>query len=151
MSRQRRTSAKPQLSLGQVAMYPLPYIMVGVFFTPIHTALPGIYAKHFGLGLSVIATAMFVGRLFDAVTDPLIGYASDAYHARTGTRKPFVVIGGLFFVLCTYFLCVPPENVSAAYFTGWLFVFYLAFTMFEIPHMTWGGELTSNATEKNKV
>ncbi|MFP6762111.1 MAG: MFS transporter, partial [Planctomycetaceae bacterium] len=39
-----------------------------------------------------ISMVMLIAGLFDAVTDPSIGYFSDRYHARTGSRRPFVVL-----------------------------------------------------------
>lgn len=125
----------------------------------------GIYAKYFGLPLTTIATILLVARVFDAVSDPLIGFYSDRYHARTGSRKPFVLCGGLLLVISSYFLYVPvdfdtlqtlegnavPITVSSGYFLGWFLAFYLAWTLFEIPHMAWGSELASSSQGKTLV
>ena len=121
--------------------------------------LQGIYAKYFGMALTTIATVLLISRLFDAITDPLIGYFSDRYYAKHGSRKPFVMIGGLLLILSSYFLYVPidPNNltattvVSTVYFSGWYLLFYLAWTLVEIPHLAWGSEITSRTHEKNKI
>jgi Na+/melibiose symporter-like transporter len=119
----------------------------------------GIYAKYFGLPLTTIATVLLIARLFDAITDPLIGNWSDRYYARTGSRKLFVVSGCLLFVVSSYFLYVPyelsekdmPYQVSTAYFLGWFLAFFLAWTLFEVPHLAWGGQLAVGSKEKNKI
>lgn len=139
------------VSLTQGIAYSLPIIVTSFLFYPVQMLLAGIYAKYFGLALTTIATIVFSARLFDAITDPLIGYCSDRYRARTGTRKPWIVTGSILLVICSYFLWVPPNDVSAAYFVGWYFAFYLAWTIVDIPHLAWGGELTPCSYEKTKV
>ena len=134
-------------------------------FAPI-AILQGIYAKYYGLSLTTIATVVLVARLFDAITDPLIGYYSDRYSSRNGTRKPFILAGGLLLIISSYFLYVPfaieteslingsiPEvpRVSVAYFTGWFLLFYLAYTLFDIPHNAWASELAPDAVDKSKI
>lgn len=130
--------------------YALPVLGVAFLTGPL-TILQGIYATHFGLALTTIATVLLVSRLFDAVSDPLIGYLSDQYYARYGSRKPFVISGGVLFILSSWFLYVPPDNVSTVYFLGWFLAFYLCYTLFYIPHLAWGSELSGNSQEKNTI
>ena len=131
--------------------YGLPIVVTYFLFYPVQVLLSGIYAKYFGLALSTIATIVFFARLFDAVSDPLIGYLSDRYRAKSGTRKPWLVTGSLCLVISSYFLWVPPENVGACYFLGWYFAFYLAWTITDVPHMAWGSELSSCSIEKTRI
>ena len=140
-----------EVSLSQGLVYSLPVILTTFLLYPVASILPGIYAKHFGISLATIATVMLVSRLFDAVTDPLIGYFSDRYRERTGTRKPWVVAGCIGVVISSYFLYVPPEKVSTGYFLGWFLAFYLTWTIVEIPHLAWGGELTSSSHEATRI
>ena len=135
----------------QYLTYALPTMIMGFLLYPVQLLLAGMYAKHFGLLLTTIASVVFVARLFDAVTDPLIGYLSDRYCIRKGTRKPWVIIGCLGTVISGYYLFTPPDNVSVGYFLCWYMAFYLAFTVFEIPHMTWGGELAISSHQKNRI
>jgi len=146
------------LSISQQMAYALPAISVGVLLN-LMGVVQGIYAKYFGVALTTIATVVLVVRLFDVVTDLLIGYFSDRQYARTGSRKPFIFFGCLLFVVSSYFLFVPltPEQLEAStevsliYFFCWSFLFYLAFTLFEIPHQSWGAGLASTAEEKNTI
>jgi Na+/melibiose symporter-like transporter len=113
--------------------------------------LGGIYAKYFGLSLATIGTVMLFARLSDAFTDPLVGYYSDRQRQKTGTRKPFILTGAIAFVPCSYFLLVPPENVSVFYFTFWYMALYLAMTIFSIPYMAWANEFTETSEDKTLV
>ncbi|MDA9091297.1 MFS transporter [Porticoccaceae bacterium] len=146
------------LTQFQGLTYGLPLLPLTFLAGPI-TLLQGIYAKHFGLTLTTIATVLLIARLFDAVTDPVIGYCADRYYARRGNRKPFIIAGAVLFIISSWFLYVPfgfypaqgHTSVSAGYFLGWFLAFYLAYTLFEIPHMAWGSELASGSREKNTV
>ena len=112
--------------------------------------IPGIYAKYYGLSLITIASVVFFGRVFDAVTDPLIGFCSDRYRRQTGTRKPFVLVGGLLMIVSGYFLYVP-LSTSVVYFSGCLFAFYFSYTLFDIPHNAWASELAPTSTAKSTI
>lgn len=151
----RNSDARNQL---QSLAYGLPVLSLYFLMGPI-TLLQGIYAKHFGLALTTIATVLLIVRLFDAFTDPVIGYCADRYYARRGNRKPFIIIGAVLFLISSWFLYVPfgfdpaqgHTGVSAGYFLGWFLAFYLGYTLFEIPHMAWGSELATGSQEKNTV
>lgn len=139
-------------STEQILAYAFPVLPVTFLYAGL-TVLQGIYAKHFGLALTSIATVLFIARLFDAITDPIIGYSSDKYYSTHKTRKPFIVVGGILLICSSYFLYVPvnPKEVTVAYFLGWFLMFYLAWTIFEIPHLALGGELANSAKEKNYI
>lgn len=137
-------------NLSQGVAYALP-VLATSFLISSMPILQGIYVKHFGLPLTTIAMVILTARLFDAAIDPVIGYMSDRYYARTGSRKPFVIGGGLLLILSSYFLYIPPVSVSAEYFLGWFIAFFIAWTLFEIPHLAWGGELSADSQDKSKI
>ena len=130
--------------------YVLPSIPVLILLST-NNVLSGIYATHHGLALSAISMVMLIAGLFDAFTDPCIGYLSDRYHARTGSRRPFVVAGSLLLIPCAWFLLNPGEGVTVIYFLLWFLMFELSMTLFQIPHLTWGGEISPYSEEKSRV
>ena len=129
--------------------YALPVITMVWLHAPL-VIVQGIYAKYYGLSLTTIAAVVLFGRIFDAVTDPLIGYYSDRYRRRTGTRKPFVLAGGVLMIVSGYFLYVP-FSASVLYFSLCMFAFYLAYTLFDIPHNAWASELAQSANDKSTI
>lgn len=139
------------MKLTEIWTYALPTTAVAFLFGPV-AMLQGIYATYFGLSLASVAMVILIARLFDAITDPIIGYCSDRYYARTGSRKPFIVAGGLLLIISSFFLYVPSSaEVSFFYFLLWSVFFYLAWTLFEIPHLAWGAELAPDSLRKNKI
>lgn len=121
------------------------------FYVPMFSVLPGIYAKYFGLALPSIAAVILIIRLFDGVMDITIGYASDWNRAKGGSRKTWVVIGGLGSVAACYFLFMPPAGVTTSYFLSWSLVYFLALTIAEIPYTAWGSELASDYEARARV
>lgn len=131
-------------------IFTLPIIPVYLLLAVIGV-VQGIYAKYFGVSLATIATVVLVSRVFDAISDPIIGYCSDWYNARGGTRKPFVLAGSFLFLLGSYFLYIPPENVTTSYFAASFLLYYVGFTIFEIPYLAWGGELAQESAARNTI
>ena len=80
--------------LPRLLCFTFPQVGLILLFVPT-TILAGIYAKYFGLSLAELGSITLLARIFDAVTDPLVGYWSDRVRERTGSRKVFIVAGGL--------------------------------------------------------
>lgn len=139
-----------KLSTYQSLAYALPVITANCLMAPLGV-VQGIYAKYFGLSLTSIAMVLLIARLFDAVTDPIVGYYSDRHHHRTGTYKPFILLGGFLFAVSSYFLYAPPVDVTITYFTLWFLAFYATWTIFEVPHIAWASQLAITSEEKAKI
>jgi len=128
----------------------LPCIPAYMLMAPIHI-IQGVYAKHYGIALTTLASILLLSRLLDALSDPIIGYYSDRYRSKHGTRKPFITAGSLMIVLCGYFLYVPPETVTPFYAGLWIIAFYTAYTLFEIPHITWPADIAHESDDKTRL
>lgn len=135
----------------QCLAYALPMTLTYFLFYPVQILLAGIYAKYYGVALSTLAVIVFSARLFDALIDPLIGYISDRHRAKIGTRKPWLIVGSLGLVITSYFLWPPEGSVSTLYLVGWYFTFYFAWTVADIPHIAWGGELAACGQIKTQI
>ena len=143
-------NAASGFSKWQALAFSGPSIGLAFFMGPMGV-IQGIYAKYYGVALTTLAAVLLIGRIFDALTDPLIGHYSDRFRTRTGTRKPFMLVGGLCLIPCSYFLFVPPAEVSIVYFTLWSLLFYLALTILMIPMYAWASELYSDSVERTSL
>jgi len=138
-------------SVRKALAYSAPAAGGYFFYIPMWSILPGIYAKHFGLSLSAIAGVVLFIRLFDGFIDTLIGYLSDYRRSVGGSRKPWVFVGGIGSVVACYFLFNPPLPVTTTYYLTWSMLYFLAFVIAEIPHLTWGSELTPDYHQRAQV
>ncbi len=88
--------------------------------------------------LTLFGLVLAVGRIFDAVTDPLIAGWSDRSNYRGGRRIPFMKAVAIPFALVTIGLFTLPQTGSVAVNDALLFVlllgFYLVMTIFCTPY-----------------
>ena len=139
------------LGLAAIAAYAAPAFATQFINAPFTNILPGMYAKYWGLDMGAIAVALLAARIFDAVTDPLVGTLSDRTRTRLGSRKPWMLAGVALTALSAWFVYVPPQAPGLAHLIVWSMLFYLGWTMIEIPHTAWGAELTDDYTTRSRV
>ena len=118
---------------------------------PIILYLPAFYAKEVGLSIGLVGLVFLLARLWDGISDPIIGTLSDCTNSRFGRRKPWILVGAPLWMLAAWFLCNPPKDVGLFYLFFWAVLFYAAHTIVKIPYWSWGAELSSNYEERSKV
>jgi len=153
MSDAKSTPARAAGRPGRAGIlaYAAPVLGSYFFYIPMWSILPGIYAKYFGLKLTDVATVVLLIRLFDGVGDLATGYLSDRRRAVGGSRKPWVIAGGLGTIFACYFLFMPPHHTTTTYYLGASLGYFLAFAVGEIPHLSWGSELTLDYQQRAQV
>jgi Na+/melibiose symporter-like transporter len=150
MNRRSSTGVEPaRLSawrLGAFASIAIPIAGAGL---PLAVYLPAYYAQSLGLG--VVGAVFLITRLWDTLSDPLIGILSDRTRTRFGRRKPWIAAGAFLFAAAAFAIFFPSGKVSALYLGGWLFAFYLGWTMIGVPLAAWSGELSAQYHERSRV
>jgi GPH family glycoside/pentoside/hexuronide:cation symporter len=108
-----------------------------------------------GISPSIAAAAIFIGRSWDYVNDPVIGHISDRTRTRWGRRRPFLLFGGLPFALAFLMLWwIPPwENVilQAGYYSVAYILFDAAATFLYMPYFALTPEMTSDYDERTSL
>ncbi len=155
------TASVDRLPLGQKVAYGLGGVLP-IALANIVAMLMGLIAN-VGLGISavLIGWIMVVPRLWDAFTDPLMGYISDNTRSRWGRRRPYILWGGI--GVCISFVImwwIPKGSASGGDASVWvqlafimvqLLLFYTMITVFEIPHGALGLEMTSDYHERTRL
>jgi GPH family glycoside/pentoside/hexuronide:cation symporter len=143
-----------RLPWSQKAAYGLPAFALAVVGIPVYVYLPKFYSDVVGIDIAVMGYILLAVRLFDAVSDPLIGVLSD--HTRTpfGRRRPYILAGG-FLVALTMFLLFTPPDGAAENHTLWfgvcIFALFLAWTAVIVPYESLGPELTFDYDERTAL
>lgn len=118
---------------------------------PVYVHLPVLYADRLGLGLSLVGTLLLVARLWDVLTDPLVGVLCDRGGAGRARRKLWLLAGLPLAMVGTGFLFLPPDGASAVYLLVWTMLLYLGATMIQIPYLAWGAELSGAYHERTRI
>lgn len=112
------------------------------------------YGTVVGLEPALAGTALLIALLFDAVSDPLVGYWSDNTRSRLGRRHPFMYASALPVALCYYLLWQPPDWGSQGlffYLLGFAILIRTLITFFETPSSAFMPELTQDYDERTTV
>ena len=112
------------------------------------------YGTVVGLEPALAGTALLIALIFDALSDPIVGYWSDNTRSRWGRRHPFMYAAGIPVALCYSLLWQPPDWDDGALF---LYLVTLAIlirtliTFYETPSSALMPELTADYDERTKV
>lgn len=94
-------------------------------------------------------------RIFDAITDPIMGFISDNTKSKYGRRKIYVIIGGIVMGVAYIFMWqLFKENdlqYNFWYFFLWSVVFYLGLTIFSVPYVAMGYEMSDDYHERTNI
>ncbi len=108
-----------------------------------------------GIRPAVAAIALFIGKSWDYINDPLIGHISDRTRSRWGRRRPFLLFGALPFALAFAFLWWKPpiENQTAlvVFYTLMFVIYDAANTFVGMPYFALTPELTDDYDERTEL
>ncbi len=141
----------PKVPASILASYVAPALVVALPTIPVYIHLPSLYGVQLGLGLAATGVILLIARLFDAVTDPLIGRLSDRFSFRGAHRKPWIAIGAVIAGIGLYKVLSPPDAVTGTYLLTWLVVLYAGWTMVSVPYLAWGAELSADYDQRARI
>ena len=131
-----KTAPEDRISLKQKSAY-----AVGMLVNNLQAAaLPAmVVILNLGLGMDPLLVGFLgaIPRIFDAVSDPMLGYISDNTRTRWGRRRPFIFVGALTAGLLFAVMWQLPEGHSQMFYF-WTFLvasilFFLAYTVYATP------------------
>ena len=97
----------------------------------------------------------FAPRLFDSITDPIMGFISDNTKSKWGRRRQYVMLGAIIMGISFSILWqLHRENgldYNFTYFMIWSFVFYLGLTIFSVPYVAMGYEMSDDFHERTDI
>lgn len=130
-------------SLGDSLSYNLFYSYFIYFLTTIA-----------GIRPAIAGVISFIAVVWDAVTDPIIGYYSDNSRFRAGRRSPFLLAFSIPLGLTVFALFQNPNISDTGKIVYYLIVnilFWLFFTCTDIPYLAFGADLTTDYDERTKI
>ena len=144
-----------KVPLGTTIAYGMPGLGAGYMYL-----LMSLYVMKFSTDVLLIAPAVMgiifsISRIWDAISDPIAGYLSDRTTFKFGRRRTWMLLS--FVPISLGFLAVfsPPESMQGQSLDLWMMIailsFYSAITLFNVPHMALGAELSEDYHERTRL
>lgn len=97
----------------------------------------------------------FIPRIFDAISDPIVGYISDNTRSRWGRRRPYIFVGAILAGLVFAGMWQIPTGFSEMTYV-WFFMiafilFFLIYTVYATPFVAFGYEMTPDYNERTRL
>ncbi len=115
------------------------------------------YSRVIGLDPLLASLAIGAALIVDSITDPLMGTISDRTNTKLGRRHPYMFISfipvSIFYILL--FTPKPDWDITQNQLFWWMFVCAsftrIGMTLFEVPHRSFGAEITKDYLERTKL
>ena len=148
------TPIRDRVPLGQKAAFGAGHLVLnllpgalGVFMFFLLTA--------FGMDPFLAGLLGGLPRIFDALTDPIMGFISDNTKSKWGRRRPYIFVGailsGILFAVLWQMDPTDSQNYNFWYFLIMSMVFLIGNTMFATPLVGLGYEMTSDYNERTRL
>jgi GPH family glycoside/pentoside/hexuronide:cation symporter len=143
-----------RLSAAEKFGYGLGDLASNIVFQVVINFMMYFYTDVFGIGAAAVGTLMLVVRMFDAITDPLMGGIADRTRTRWGRYRPYLVWVAIpYGILAVMTFTTPDLSASGklvyAYLTYALLM--TAYTAINIPYSALGGVITADTQERASV
>jgi len=120
------------------------FVMIGIlsFF------LLNYMTDNLGISISLAGQIIFLARMYDLITDPIMGTISDRTQTSMGRRRPYLLLGAFTCFACFVLLFNAPDfgtpTSAAIYITIILLLYSTAYTIFNVPHLAMPAEMTTD-------
>ncbi|GAB4144725.1 MAG: MFS transporter [Cyanobacteria bacterium J069] len=153
-------SPEDTLSLGTKLAYGAGDLGTAITANILAVFLLVFFTSVAGIPAGIAGSILLVGKIWDAVNDPIVGILSDRTQSRWGRRYPWIVVGaipfGIFFFLqwiVPQFSADPARNLwmLVAYYIGISVLFNIFYTVVNLPYTALTPELTDDYDERTSL
>ena len=149
---------KDRVPVGEKIAYGLGGLMDGGAVAMISCILLKYMTDTLCITAAAASTIMMLAKLWDAVTDPVMGFLSDNTRGRWGRRKPYMLLGGCAIIVALFLLFAPLHKMgitSQAGMIAWMLVFYLFWstcsTVSQVPYTSMASDISPSFRERNNA
>lgn len=133
----------PDVGKSTAWIYGSVSLPLAILSYPLSVWIPRLYSTEIGIDLALIGAVIFAAAIFDAVSDPLMGFLSDRWRTRWGRRRPWLVVGVPIYAFAAWMLLNPETGATVAYLAFFYLFLRAALTIVQLPYAAWGAELSS--------
>lgn len=115
--------------------------------------LPFFYSNIFGLSLAHAGTLVLVTKLYDAVSDPVMGLIADRTNTRWGKYRPYLLWIAIPFAVAGVLAFFTPQTDNYTFKHVYAYVTYIlmmtVYTAINVPYGAMLGVMTDDSREKS--
>lgn len=148
-----KEEGSPTQPLGMILLSAYGFLAfpLAAAFIALQVIVPTHYAEMTTLSLSTIGAIMLGARLWDTITDPIIGYLSDKTPQKIGRRRIWIIASVPLICLSMYQLFNPSPETGKVHLLIWTLAIYISGTMAIIPMDAWGAELSPEYHQRSRI
>ena len=114
-----------------------------------------VYNIILGLSPATIGLVLMLMRLWDSITDPIMGWFSDNWRSKSGRRKPFLLFGSISMAISypLIWMASPDwtEQTKSIYFICFALIFFTTYTIYSVPFRALATEMTPDYEERTNI
>ena len=114
-----------------------------------------VYNIILGLNPATIGIVLMLMRIWDSVTDPIMGWISDNWRGAHGRRKPFLLLGSILMAIAypLIWMASPDwtEQTKSIYFICLALIFFTTYTIYSVPFRALATEMTPDYEERTNI
>jgi len=128
---------------------------MSVMFNSVNLLLSRFATDYLGIAASTFGLIYFVSKIYDAVTDPTMGWLSDRTKSRFGRRRPYLLLGGAISAIA--FICIfNTPSIDTAANAAWILalgmiLYSTGYTVFNVPYLSMPVEMTNGYLERARL
>lgn len=150
-----RAPARGQLSLRVCLGWGTGTIGVAILFNTVNLLLLRFLTDFLGIAAAVGGLVLAASKIYDAVTDPLMGVITDRTRSRFGRRRPYLLLGGLLAAASLpvlFFLpTIVPVDARFATVVFAAFFYATAYTIFNVPYLAMASDMPITYHERSRL
>lgn len=148
------TTSNQEVSFGQKIAFGIG-MLANQMFPAALAIFMVVLVQDLGFPPESWALLFFLPRIFDAFTDPIMGFISDNTKSKWGRRRQYVFAGailmGISFIMMWQLYRADGLDYNFTYFLMWSLAFYLGLTIFSVPYVAMGYEMSKDFHERTDI
>ncbi len=148
---QSQGASARSVSGWRLLAYALPAAPLAALGLPLYAVVPTYYTETLGLPLAGVGFVLLLVRIFDAVSDPLVGVVADRFRPRFCRRRLLFAVALPIAAVAALMLYSPPAGATLLWLGIWGVVLSLGYTMAMVPYSAWGAELIDDYSGRTSL
>ena len=143
------------ISLRLAVGWGIGSLPMSAMFNAVSLLLLTFLIEHVGIAALTAGLLIMVSKIYDAITDPIMGFLTDRTNSRWGRRRPYLMLGGILsgasFVMLFSVPTFSSQSTLIIYVLVALLINATAYTVFNVPYLTMPAEMTRSYHERTTL